>query len=164
MRLLTRPNPLRCPGGDFDGHPPSPGLDPPMPLAPEPLSAPPPGPVYTGPGWNLVQRLAFRFAFAYLILYIFPFPIPHIQFLVSSIQEIVTGEEPDPNKPPFVTREVLQPYGDLWDKAVLWTGKEVFGVEIEYRPSNSGDPTWSYVQVFDYAVLAAAFALLWTVA
>jgi hypothetical protein len=50
------------------------------------------------------------------------------------------------------------------DKAVVWTGQKVFGVEIQYRPGGSGDTTWNYVQVFMYAVVAAAVALLWTLA
>src|SRR5262249_51698018 len=55
-------------------------------------------------------------------------------------------------------------YADFWDEVVLWTGKKVFDVDIEYRPGGSGDTSWNYVQLFDFAVLSAAVALLWTLA
>lgn len=131
--------------------------------------------VYTGPGWNLIQRVAFRFALAYLVLYILPFPIPNAVSLIAGLHDIITGYEPNPDpdaEQPFVIRYVVEPvnkyvikpYGDAWDIAVLWTGENVFNRQIEYRPAGSGDTTWNYVQVFMYAVLSAAVTLLWTLA
>jgi len=119
---------------------------------------------HTGPRWTLAQRLAFRFAFVYLVLYILPFPINALDSLLTNIGEIVTGEETDPDKPSLISRYVTKPYADFVDDVVLWTGSEVFGVEIEYRQRGSGDTTWNYVQIFDFAVSAVALTLLWTLA
>jgi hypothetical protein len=100
----------------------------------------------------------------YLILYILPFPISTLQSLLINIQEIVTGEAPDGSIPSPITKYLTKPYQQFWDDLVLWTGREVFGVEIEYRPLGSGDTTWNYVQIFAFAVISAAFTLLWTLA
>jgi hypothetical protein len=124
-------------------------------------------------GWNLAQRLAFRFVLVYLVLYILPFPITAALSLVIGVHDLAVNEEPDPNADPQflfkyvvepVSKYVTKPYADFWDEVVLRTGRKVFGVEIEYRPLGSGDTTWNYVQVFDFAVLSAAVALLWTLA
>ena len=120
--------------------------------------------VCTGPGWNLAQRLTFRFVLVYFILYALPFPIETLQSLLINIHEIVTGDAPDNTNPPAITRHVTKPYGEFWDQFVLRTGRELFGVEIEYRPLGSGDTTWNYVQVFDFAVISAVFTLLWSLA
>ncbi len=125
---------------------------------------PQPASVHTRPGWTLAQRLAFRFVFAYMLLYILPFPINTLDSLLTSIHEIVAGEESASVQPSLIFQYVTRPYADFSDKVVLWTGREVFGVEIEYRPAGSGDTTWNYVQVFDFAVIAAALTLLWTLA
>jgi uncharacterized membrane protein YphA (DoxX/SURF4 family) len=141
-----------------------------MALTPDPVAAPEtepppqPIPVYTGPGWTLAQRLAFRFVFVYLILYLLPFPIATLDSLLTNLREIVTGEESEPDQPSLISRYVTKPYRDFWDEVVLWTGREVFGVEIEYRSYGRGDKTWNYVQLFDFAVISVALTLLWTVA
>jgi hypothetical protein len=127
---------------------------------PKPLAVP----NYAGPRWNLAQRLAFRFVLFYLILYILPFPITTLNSLITSVREIVTGGETDLSQPSFIIQYVTKPYADFWDEVVLRTGREVFGVEIEYRPLGSGDTTWNYVQIFVFAVIAAALTLLWTLA
>jgi hypothetical protein len=119
---------------------------------------------HTGPRWTLAQRLAFRFVCVYLILYILPFPINTIDSLLTNLREIVTGVEPSPDQPSVLSRYVTRPYRDFWDRVVLRTGREVFGVEIEYRPLGSGDTTWNYVQLLDFAVIAAALTLLWSLA
>jgi hypothetical protein len=85
--------------------------------------------------WMPAQRVMFRFAFAYLVLYILPFPVPG-----------------DPNGT----------YANLWHALVPRVGRQVFGVEITVRPNGSGDTTYNYVQVFCYAVMAAAVAAVWT--
>jgi hypothetical protein len=141
-----------------------------MTLAPDPVASPEtepkPQPVRldTGSGWTLAQRLAFRLVFIYLVLYILPFPINTLDSLVADLREIVTGDAPDPNQPSPISRYVTKPYGDFWDQAVLWTGREVFGIEIEYRQAGSGDTTWNYVQLFDFAVISVALTLLWSLA
>jgi hypothetical protein len=117
----------------------------------------------TGPGC-LAQRVAFRFAFVYLVLYILPFPIDQLDSLITTSREIVTGEEADPEQPSLISQYVTTPYRDFWDEVVLWTGRHVFGVEIQHRPAGSGDTTWNYVQVFDFAVISGALTLLWTLA
>jgi hypothetical protein len=114
--------------------------------------------------WSLAKRLAFRFVFVYLVLYILPFPINTIDSLLTNIREIVTDEESAPDQRSLISRYVTKPYGDFWDAVVLRTGRQVFGVEIEYRPLGSGDTTWNYVQLFDFAVIAAALALVWSLA
>jgi hypothetical protein len=141
-----------------------------MGLPPEPVPSPAtetqpqPVPLHTGPRWTLAQRLAFRFVFVYLILYILPFPINTLDSLLTKLREIVTAEESAPDQPSLISRYVTRPYGDFWDKVVLWTGQKVFGLEIEYRPAGSGDTTWNHVQTFDFAVIALALTLLWTLA
>ncbi len=138
-----------------------------MPLAPEAVAVhqtqpePHPVAVYAKPGWTLARRLAFQFAFVYLILYILPFPINTLDSLVTNIRQLMTGEEPAPDQPSLLSQYVIKPYSDFMDKAVLWTGKTVFGVEIEYRPAGSGDTTWNYIQLFDFAVIAVVLTLLW---
>ncbi|MBW8873963.1 MAG: hypothetical protein JF614_03295 [Acidobacteria bacterium] len=92
-------------------------------------------------GWRPVTRVLFRFAFAYLFLYIFPFPL---------------------NAIPYVDAWVA-PYDGLWSTFVPWVGKHLFHVDITVFPNGSGDTTYNYVQVFIYAVLAAAVALIWSV-
>src|SRR5262245_21163694 len=131
----------------------------------------PRAPIYTGPGWNLAQRLAFRFALVYLVLYILPFPFSAALNLVVGVHDLVVNEETNPtSEPPLfvknvvepVEKYVLKPYADFWDEVVLRTGRKVFDKEIEYRPLGSGDTTWNYVQLFVFAVLSAAVTLLWT--
>ena len=137
----------------------------PVPVSPSELEPKAqPIPAHTGPRWTLSQRFAFRFAFIYLTLYIFPFPINTFDSLLTNIDEIVTGEESDPDQPSLISRYVTKPYADFVDDVVLWTGREVFGVEIEYRQRGSGDTTWNYVQIFDFAVSAVALTVLWTLA
>jgi hypothetical protein len=116
------------------------------------------------PGWTLAQRLAFRLAFTYLVLYILPFPIDTLDSLTSDIREIVTGEAPDPDQPSLISRYLTKPYGDFWDEAVVRIGREVFEVDIQYRPAGSGDTTWNYVQTFAFVVVSVALTLLWTLA
>ena len=139
-----------------------------MDLEPDPADAREAGltlaPISTASSWKLAQRIAFRFILVYLLLYALPFPINTLQSLVSDIQEIVTGEAPDETKPPPITKYLTKPYEEFWDRLVLRTGKEVFGVEIEYRPLGSGDTTWNYVQIFMFVTISAAITLLWTLA
>jgi hypothetical protein len=114
--------------------------------------------------WTLVERVLFRFCFAYLILYIFPFPYQPIISLLYRVPMLLVDQHPAPEALKALSEWTHQPYQDAMDKAVLWTGDKVFGVEIEYRSLGSGDTTWNYVQVFLFAVASAAVALLWTLA
>jgi hypothetical protein len=142
------------------------GLDYPPDIAPAPARRPT---VYSGPGWNLAQRVAFRFALVYLVLYILPFPITAAQSLLMNLQGLLAEPDPEATEPPAlfkyvitpVSKYVTKPYADFWDEVVLRTGKELFDVEIQYRPIGSGDTTWNYVQVLVFAVFAAAVALVW---
>jgi hypothetical protein len=136
----------------------------PDPAAPKTEPEPQPVPPDAGHGWTLAQRLAFRFVCVYLVLYIFPFPFDTLDSLVTELREVVTGDETGTNQPSLISRYLTKPYRDFWDQAVLWTGEMVFGVEIEYRPAGSGDTTWNYVQLFDFAVISVAFTLLWSLA
>jgi hypothetical protein len=108
--------------------------------------------------------MVFRFLCVYFVLYIFPFPIDTLDSILVNVREMATGEEPDSAEPRLVRKYLTGPYGDFVDELVLWTGRTVFGVEIEYRPLGSGDTTWNYVQLFDYVVIAAAVTLVWSLA
>lgn len=127
-----------------------------------------PSPDFSPPGGGLrrkrspLQRVVFRFVLVYLVLYVFPFPYNTLQSMIDGVQEIVTGEPPDEAKPSFLTKHFLKPYEEVMDQLVLWTGKKAFKVDIAYRPLGSGDTTWNYVQIFDYVVIAAAAALIWS--
>jgi hypothetical protein len=126
---------------------------------------------HSGPPWTLAGRVSFRFVCIYLILYILPFPITAALGMVIGIYSLFAPDVPDLDaETPFVFKYVVtpvgkyvtRPYAEFWDEAVLWTGKKVFHVDIEYRPAGSGDTTWNYVQIFDFAVLSAAVTVLWT--
>jgi hypothetical protein len=92
------------------------------------------------PDWTPAQRILFRFLFAYLVLYIFPFPLSSIPYAAS----------------------VSEWYSKLWDAAVPWIGRQVFGLEFTVHPTGSGDTAFDYVRVFCFAILAAVAAAIWT--
>jgi hypothetical protein len=140
-----------------------------MSLASVPTSAAPPIVLETTPRWNLVERIAFRFFLFYFLLYILPFPIGELSGLIANVRALIKSHEPtmeellnDEPAEPFIEKYVTKPYKDAMDWSVLWVGKHVFDVDIEYRPLGSGDTTWNYVQVFAIAVVAATLTLLWT--
>lgn len=89
---------------------------------------------------GIAKRYALRFAFLDLGLYMSP-------FLVSAI--------------PFVD-QLAKPYERLLGAVVPWVGKQVFGVDIAYALSGSGDTTFDWVQAFTFLVLAAGVAAVWT--
>lgn len=93
------------------------------------------GPADARTDWTPARRVVSRFVFAYLVLYILPFPV-----------------DGDPNGM----------YASLWNDLVPRVGRLAFGVDITVRPNGSGDTTYNYVQVFCFAVLAAAAAAAWT--
>src|SRR5262249_12503991 len=69
----------------------------------------------------------------------------------------------NPADPPLLMQAALK-YGDAWHEIVKWTGQNVLRLEqpITIRPNGSGDTTWNYVQVFCFAAIAAAAALVWS--
>jgi hypothetical protein len=93
--------------------------------------------------WSQLHKLAFRFIFVYCVLYL---PV----LVVNAIPGI------DENTDFYVK---------LWDGTVVWVGEHVLHLRepITVRPNGSGDTTWNYVQVFCFAVLASASALIWTI-
>lgn len=93
--------------------------------------------------WGLARRIFFRFAFCYLVLYNLPFPLDLVELLPH-------GEN------------LLQPYGDLWRFVVPWVGDEVFGVEVAFRRTGSGDTTFRYIQVLCFLGLALVATAIWT--
>lgn len=93
------------------------------------------------PAWGPVERALFRFLFSYLVLYNFPFPL---------------------NVIPVYGEILKESYLEIWKVVAPWVGEHVFGVEIRYRLSGSGDTTYNYVQVFCYLILALAATAVWT--
>jgi uncharacterized membrane protein YphA (DoxX/SURF4 family) len=138
-------------------------------MGPESTSHPEAAEAFVAPSrprsrWTVLERLLFRFGLCYLVLYIFPFPLQPLLVLLSGGMDSLFDKEKTPAHVKFLQENLEEPYEELWDKVVLWTGDKVFGKEIQYRPGGSGDTTWNYVQVFCFAVIAAALALLWTLA
>lgn len=101
----------------------------------EPIAASP-----VVPQWGLARRILFRFVFVYFLVYLLPFPL-----------DVIPGAE-----------TVNQKYQNLWNAVVPWVAGHVFHVGIPAQPAGSGDTTYNYVQIFCYAVLAAAATLVWT--
>lgn len=99
------------------------------------------GSVARAPAWGPLRRALFRFLFSYLLLYNFPFPL-------SSV--------------PVYGEILKQSYLEVWKGVVPWVGEHVFGVEVRYRLSGSGDTTHNYVLVFCYLILALAATAVWT--
>jgi hypothetical protein len=99
-------------------------------------------PVTTSPSWSPGKRVLFRFAFCYLVLYKLPFPLKEI---------------------PWIGDILIQPYKDLWNRLVPWTGKHLLGLNITIRPAGSGDTTYNYVQILCFLILAAVVTVVWTI-
>ncbi len=114
------------------------------------------------PHWNFVERVLFRFSFVYLILYILPFPLQPLQVILGRLPMLLFETHPFPGLVQFLFEKVRQPYENLWNNVVVWTGKHVFDLDITIRPAGSGDTTWNYVQVFCLLVLSAAATLAWS--
>src|SRR5580765_7577670 len=93
--------------------------------------------------WSQLHKLVFRFIFVYCVLYL---PV----LVVNAIPGI------DENSDFYVK---------LWDGTVVWVGDHVLHLSepITVRPNGSGDTTWNYVQVFCFAIAAAAVTIIWTV-
>jgi hypothetical protein len=115
------------------------------------------------PSWSLPRKLLFRFLCAYFALYILPFPLAEAaraEFLVRRWTGVI---DLTATEPPTSMQWALK-YGEMWQKVVRWTADNVLHLSepLMIRPSGSGDATWNYVQVFCFAALAAAIAVLWS--
>jgi hypothetical protein len=97
------------------------------------------------PHWCTPKRIAFRFIFTYFLLSIFS-PYGLIASLLNGVVPLQDN------------------VGGWWKSTVQWVGQTVFGVTITIMPAGSGDTTFNYVEVFCWAVIAAAVTLLWSVA
>lgn len=76
--------------------------------------------------WHFATKIAFRFICIYFLLYVFPSPLDFFPF-----------------------NEWLTTYSNqLWDKLVLWMGKELLRVSYDFplASSGSGDRTYDYVR------------------
>lgn len=92
------------------------------------------------PRWSIATRIAFRFTFVYLLIYNFPFPFDWIP----------------------ATEPLAQKYFDFLTAPTRAVARRVFGVAADVLPAGSGDTTYNYVQVFCFAVLAAAVTVVWS--
>jgi hypothetical protein len=99
--------------------------------------------------WSVASLVAFRFAFAYLILYCWP----------------GTGRVNLLDAMPFIPDAVTEWLATPWRALSPWAAVHVFhmsGSVTQYHLTGSGDTTLDYVQVFCFAVIAAAAAALWS--
>jgi hypothetical protein len=96
------------------------------------------------PRWNPATRIAFRFLFIYLLLSI-----------LSPFSQLGGGAL-------WYFSGLLETASLLWNGVVAWVGKTVFGVTISFVFSGSGDSTFSYVEAFCWAAMAAATTLVWS--
>ncbi len=94
--------------------------------------------------WPLGKRVGFRFLAAYFLLYTFPFPLGSIPWLGDQLSQGVTW---------------------LWQRAALWLGPQVLGIEGEIflGPTGSGDTTFDYLRLLLVAVVAVLATLVWSV-
>ncbi|MGW0249331.1 DoxX family protein [Nocardia goodfellowii] len=98
--------------------------------------------------WHPLVRVGFRFCFVYFLLF---------GLVFTQILFLFAGSVTD-----FLSEESV-----LWQLPWLtagpkWVGHNVFGVEVSLRTSQSGDQAYIWVLVCCLLVLAAAFALAWT--
>jgi hypothetical protein len=95
------------------------------------------------PKWSIATRVLFRFVFMYLAVY-------NLVALQNFINIIPKGSD--------VSTFLVK----MWDAVLPWVGEHVFGKEIAYKMTGSGDTLYDYVRVFCIAVFAAAMALVWS--
>jgi hypothetical protein len=101
----------------------------------------------TRPGWNIAQRVAFRFLFCYFSLYIFT-------ILANTASSII----------PWL-RYPIDGYQKMWVNIVPWVGANLLHLDHSAKrvvPSGSGDQTFNWVQVLCYLVIAGAATLIWS--
>jgi hypothetical protein len=95
--------------------------------------------------WSFGKKVGFRWLFSFIVLFASPFPIDLLDVL-------------SPGAP-----WVGDHYGALWTPLVTWVGKHLFGVDITWQLSGSGDTTFNYVQVLCFAVVATVATVVWSV-
>jgi len=93
--------------------------------------------------WSLGQRIGFRFLATYFLLYTLPFPLDSVPWLGGQLSQGIRW---------------------LWEKAAVWTGHAILGIEGEiFRgPTGSGDTTFDYLKLLLTVVLVAVVTLLWS--
>ena len=93
-------------------------------------------------GWNLAQRISFRFFFLYFLLYIFPFPAYYI---------------------PGVS-QLSAYFSTMMQSITMWFGMDVFGFTETIDPTSngSGDRLYSYVSMYANLIMAVAGCLIWS--
>jgi hypothetical protein len=91
--------------------------------------------------WSLATRVAFRFCFVFLLLYNLPFPLEYIPKL--GIDGYVQS---------------------AWEWLIGLVALPWFGVQADGTFNGSGDKTWNWIQIFLQTSIAAAAALVWSIA
>jgi hypothetical protein len=122
------------------------------------------GLVQTDTPWSWPRKLAFRFLLSYFVLYIVPFPLEEMGRFEWLLRRQISGPAAmNPMNPPYLAVAAGW-YRDAWNKIVPWVGENILHLSdrITIGPNGSGDTTWNYVQVFSFAGLALAAAVLWS--
>lgn len=94
------------------------------------------------PAWHFATKILFRFTFVYSLLYIFPSPLDFLPFT-----------------------DWLGNYStQLWDKLVLWMGKEVLEITYDFPIAfnGSGDRTYDYIRNLLIMLAAVIGCTGWT--
>jgi len=102
--------------------------------------------------WSQASRLIFRFAFVYLILYCLPTEGGRVDLFLPVI--------------PFDTGRLGEWLATPWRALGSWTAIHVFhlsGPVTRFHPTGSGDTTLDYMQVFNFFVISALSALVWSI-
>lgn len=97
------------------------------------------------PRWRPAKRIAFRFVFVYFLLSILS-PYGALGMLLNAVVPLQDS------------------VGAWWKGVVQWVGQTVFGLSAPVLRTGSGDTTFNYVEVFCWAVIAAAVTLAWSLA
>ncbi len=102
--------------------------------------------------WNLIHRICFRFLFSYVALFLFlHWFISHADMLAD------VGLLPGYGL-------ITKLYSKSWAPVVIWIGKHILHVQrrIKYFSGGNSDGIYSFVEIFCFAVFAAAAAFVWT--
>lgn len=105
-----------------------------------------------------LRSWAVRFAIAYLILYMAPFPLTLLStFLRLPLISAVPGLD-------TAAGWITGLWGSLTTPLVSLTGNVVFGVDVEPRPTGSGDRMFNYVEIVVDVGMALVVSVGWTLA
>lgn len=102
-------------------------------------------------GWNLAERIGFRFLFLYLGLYLI------LRRIEADLElPMAFGLAPGAGI-------VMSAYAKGWAPVVVWTAKYILHLTrpIAYAPGGNSDGLYGYAQLFSIAMLAAIAGLLW---